>query len=436
MSAIQQDAAPRPERTTQLGPLRPLVELRTYAATLHLLLDLPLGAFWWVVMIGGLTAAGPLLLTLVGIPILAITLWLARAGGAAERIRARSLLGVAIEEPPPPPRDVGWLRRLRNLLLDPLAWRAVLYLLLLGPLGVATFTAAVTAWAVSLGLLTLPAWNWAIEGGLGVELPWGGDRVDTAGELALASLVGLVAVVATAWLVRGLGWVDGELARLLLRPSRKRVLAARVRSLEESRTRWVDAAAAERRRIERDLHDGAQQRLISLAVDLGRARERLKGQEETEVYALVSDAHAEAKRAIAELRDLARGIHPAILTDRGLDAALSSLAARAAVPVDVDVRLPERPPASVEAIAYFVVSEGLTNVARHSRASRAWVRVVQDGGTLVVEVGDDGVGGAAASPGSGLSGLADRLAAVDGRLLLASPPGGPTTIRAELPCGS
>jgi len=192
----------------------------------------------------------------------------------------------------------------------------------------------------------------------------------------------------------------------------------------------VAAADAERRRIERDLHDGAQQRLVALAMTLGRAKAT-----DDPVLAknLVGEAHGEAKEALVELRNLARGIHPAVLTDRGLDAAVSALAARCPIPVAVDVDLPHRASAHSEAIAYFVVAEALTNVAKHAQATRAWLTVEYLGDRLVVEVLDNGRGGALAT-GIGISGLRDRVRAVDGDLHLSSPPGGGTTLRVELPC--
>jgi signal transduction histidine kinase len=222
------------------------------------------------------------------------------------------------------------------------------------------------------------------------------------------------------------------MSRRLLGP--RRDLAARVTELERSRERVVDAAEAERRRIERDLHDGAQQRLVALAMELGRAKARFADDLDA-ARNLVDQAHAQAKEALTELRNLVRGVHPPVLTDRGLDAALSGLAALCPVPVDVHVDVPVRPRASVEAVAYFVVAEALTNVAKHSRASHAKVVVEGHGypGTLTVMISDDGIGGA--DPGSpGLSGLADRVSGVDGRLMVESPKGGPTIIAAELPC--
>jgi signal transduction histidine kinase len=197
----------------------------------------------------------------------------------------------------------------------------------------------------------------------------------------------------------------------------------------------VDAAEAERRRIERDLHDGAQQRLVAVAMELGRAKAKFADDVDA-AAALVDQAHTEAKAALVELRELVRGVHPPVLTDRGLDAALSGLAARCSVPVTVQVDVPVRPRPAVEAVAYFTVAEALTNVAKHSRATHASVTV--DGGpgpagTLNIVISDDGIGGADAA-GAGLSGLADRLAGIDGALFVESPPGGPTIISAVLPC--
>ena len=220
------------------------------------------------------------------------------------------------------------------------------------------------------------------------------------------------------------------MARLLLEPGERERLSARVDTLEETRAGMVAAADAERRRIERDLHDGAQQRLVSLAMTLGRAK---VAEDPAHTRRLVDEAHGEAKEALIELRNLARGIHPGVLTDLGLDAAVSALAARCPVPVAVDVDLPRRAGPGIEAIAYFVVAEALTNVAKHADATRAWLTAEFQGDRLVVEILDNGRGGADPA-GSGLAGLRDRVRAVDGDLTLASPPGHGTTLRVELPC--
>jgi signal transduction histidine kinase len=222
--------------------------------------------------------------------------------------------------------------------------------------------------------------------------------------------------------------------RAFLGPTREELERAAARSTEQ-RDLAVAAAALDRRQIERDLHDGAQARLVALAVDLGRARRRLEeGGSQEEAADLVRTAHEEAKEALAEIRDLARGIHPAVLTDRGLDAALSALAARSPVSVTLTSQLgAERPAEQAEAAAYFVVAEALTNVARHSGAEHAAVSVVHDDGSLLVEVRDDGVGGAD-SAGSGLAGLHDRVRSLGGSLAVESPAGGPTSITAVIPC--
>ena len=227
--------------------------------------------------------------------------------------------------------------------------------------------------------------------------------------------------------------LDTWAARALLGSSRVKALEHRVETLTESRAGVVDAADAERRRIERDLHDGAQQRLVSLAMHLGLARAGLTDLPE-DARQVIAEAHDEAKEALAELRHLVRGLHPAILEHRGLDAALSGIAARSPVPVRLDVHIPQRVPPTVEAIAYFVVSEALANTAKHARASHAGVSARREGDVLRVTVADDGLGGADLSRGTGLAGLTQRVRSVDGTLSISSPAGGPTTITAELPC--
>jgi signal transduction histidine kinase len=285
-------------------------------------------------------------------------------------------------------------------------------------------------WAAGLVLLTLPLYAGLLPGGApSVD----GTPVRGPVPMAVSVAVGLLVLLASPSLTRGLAAADTAFARWLLAPPKN--LAARVAELEVSRERVVDAAEAERRRIERDLHDGAQQRLVALAMDLGRAKAKFADDPDG-ARDLVDQAHAEAKAALTELRNLVRGVHPPVLTDRGLDAALSGLAALCPVPVDTHVDVPVRPRPAVEAIAYFLVAETLTNVAKHSRASHVSVFVEGHGfpGTLTVVVSDDGIGGADPR-GGGLSGLADRLAGVDGTMSVESPPGGPTIVSAVLPCG-
>ncbi|HEU5332059.1 MAG TPA: sensor histidine kinase [Actinocrinis sp.] len=227
--------------------------------------------------------------------------------------------------------------------------------------------------------------------------------------------------------------LDTRIATRLLGPDRERELEQRVAGLTESRSALVQAADAERRRIERDLHDGAQQRLVSLAINLGMARATLDGVP-PQAMEVITAAHEEAKSALAEMRDLVRGLHPAVLDDRGLDAALSGIAARAPFPVRLTVDVPERPAPAVEAVAYFVVSEALANIAKHAQANEARIDVERMRGRLWIRIRDDGVGGADPGRGSGLAGLARRAASVDGSFHLSSPAGGPTVISVELPC--
>jgi signal transduction histidine kinase len=260
-----------------------------------------------------------------------------------------------------------------------------------------------------------------------------------AAAVAVVAAAGLL--LAAPWVARQVAQADAASARALLGPGRSEELAQRVESLARSRADLVAAADAERRRIERDLHDGAQQRLVSLAMNLGMARERFPGAPEP-VSRAIADAHDEAVLALSELREFIRGLHPAVLNDRGLDAALSGLAARAPLPVRLRVDVPRPASPSVEAVAYFIVSEALTNVAKHAQATQAEVTVTGDGDVLRIAVTDDGSGGAVpaeddgAGAGTGLRGLAQRAAAVDGTLTIDSPPGGPTVIAAELPCES
>jgi signal transduction histidine kinase len=260
-------------------------------------------------------------------------------------------------------------------------------------------------------------------------------RIEPGFEAWCAGALGVVVLLTAPWVTRGLSRLSLGMAEGLLGGGETEALRQRVATVEASRAEVVDAAEAERRRIERDLHDGAQQRLVALAMSLGMAKEKMDSDPEA-ARALVDEAHREAKNALVELRDLARGLHPPVLTDRGLHAAVAGLASRAPVPVEVDLRVTRRAPPSIEGIAYFVISESLTNVARHSGARRARALVADEGNRLVVEVSDDGIGGASADRGSGLRGLADRVRAVDGTFLVTSPPGGPTTVRADLPLPS
>jgi signal transduction histidine kinase len=248
-----------------------------------------------------------------------------------------------------------------------------------------------------------------------------------------AAAAGVAMLLAAPWVTRAVVSVDRWLIQGLLGPGR---LAQRVRDLEQTRALAVDDSAALLRRLERNLHDGAQIRLATLAMDLGMAKEKLGTEggmpDVTAIRELVDSAHRGAKEALGELRDLARGMHPPVL-DNGLADALATLAADSVIPVDLQVHVPVRPSQAIETIAYFCAAELLANAAKHSSATSIGIEVTGRAGTLLLQVGDDGTGGADPARGSGLAGLAQRVAVVDGRLDIVSPPGGPTRITAELP---
>nr|CEL21069.1 putative two-component system sensor kinase [Kibdelosporangium sp. MJ126-NF4]CTQ95417.1 putative two-component system sensor kinase [Kibdelosporangium sp. MJ126-NF4] len=393
---------------------------------------------WFPLVVALLGVGFGTLVVWVGFPLLILTMMLIRGFARFERRFVYATLGYYVPDPyrPVPSGLVGVFK---GRFTDPATWRDLLYLLVLLPVSLISFTWVVVFWSVGLGLATLPVWYRWVDGGFMVFGSTNGPAyvVERFDQTLIPALVGVLllclALVTTKWF----GQVRGKLARALLGPSRAMLLAAEAAHLQASRARGVDAAEAERRRIERDLHDGAQQRLVAVAMGLGRAKNKMERDPDA-AKALIDEAHADAKLAVAELRDLARGIYPAVLGDRGLDAALSSLAAKSPVPVDVRVEdglsSDNRPPAAVESTAYFTVAEALTNVAKYSDASQVSVRVFREDSKVVVEITDNGVGGAQTRRGGGLAGLADRAATIDGVLTVVSPVGGPTVIRADLPC--
>ncbi len=450
MASVKETRAAKQGFGRKLTPHgRPLV--RVLLSTLFLLSSFPLGLFWFLVLTVLLLAGISLAIVWVGLPILALAMAVCALGTSVERWRLSTLLGTRLLSPYRPlPRGSVFVRT-RARVADPALWRGLLYLFLLFPIGLVEMVVFFVL-AFSALLASFPLWFWTFPEGGGVG--WTGVFVaNTLPEALLVTLVGLVVMAAAAAFVPQISRAHAALGRRLLGPRRRDALDERVEVLTESRSKAVEAAIVERRRIERDLHDGAQQRLVSLAMALGMARQKLENgagkgaaadPEVARATELVGEAHEEAKRALAEIRDLIRGIHPAVLTDRGLDAAVSALAGRSLVPTSVDVELDERPPEAAEITAYFVIAEALTNVARHSGASEARVLVRRESSLrsgerpedlLVVEVEDDGVGGADPA-GAGLAGLADRALVLDGRLTVESPPGGPTRVRAELPWGN
>ncbi|MGW8795656.1 sensor histidine kinase [Streptomyces sp. NPDC055775] len=416
--------------------LRAPLEARTWREFGYLLLSLPISVVLFSFAITMTSLGMGLLITFLGIPVLALGLAMCRGFGVMERARARGLLKLEVAEPAPVRgRTGGLMSWVGAVLKSGVSWRHLLYALLHFPWAVFAFTVSLTFWAYGWAAFSYPLWQWVFPAYVGVDgIQLYGDAthdvyLDSSFELAATSAFGLVLVLLTPWIIRGLASVDRVMVCGLLGPSR---LASRVVELESDRGVVVDTAAADLRRIERDLHDGAQARLVALAMDLGLAKEKLTDDPEAAAR-MVDEAHGEVKVALQELRDLARGIHPAVLTDRGLDAALSAIASRCTVPVTVEVDLASRPAQAIEGIAYFTVSELLQNVSKHAQATRATVDVWRTADRLLLQVTDNGRGGANLSAGSGLAGLAERLDAVDGVLVVDSPVGGPTRITAELP---
>jgi len=387
-----------------------------WLAAVWSLVDGPTGGWelaWFYVVV---VLAGPVLL-----------LWASHGLGVLQRGRFRAVLGVEIATPPRAADGSSSLLRPLRAWRAPATRRQLGYHLLAMISGTAAGVLVVIFWLAPLlavaylaGLLGDPG----ASAGIGVAVLW-------------ATLLAAAMVRVAPWVARSVAEADEAGARSLLGPSRSEQLALRVESLARSRAEVVAATDAERRRIERDLHDGAQRRLVSLAMQLGMARASLGDDVPEPLRQVIEQAHDEATEALAELRQLVRGLHPAVLDDRGLDAALSGIAANAPLPVRLRVDAGARCAPAIEAVAYFVVSEALTNVAKHAGASRAEVSVERTGDRLWVVVTDDGRGGATVDgAGTGLLGLAQRAAAVDGTLAVDSPPGGPTRITVELPCGS
>jgi signal transduction histidine kinase len=425
---------------------------RTWGDLLYALIGLPLGIISVVFMITFLSVGFGLAITLVGLPLIALTVVAGRGFGATYRGLAHSLLGVSVVAPPiDRPRGpisyvadrTGWRWVLGlGYLFEKTGWRAILFVFVQFPLAIIDFTVAVAFWLYGLAALTYVFWRPFLpvqhEHGVAHRGANLGSHyfLDTPPRVAAVTVFGLVMVLIAPWAVRGVLFFDRALIRGLLGPT---AASLRIRALEDTRAIAVDDSAASLRRIERDLHDGAQARLVSLAMSLGLAKEELDGAEDSEVALsrvreLVDSAHREAKGTIVDLRDLARGIHPPAL-DNGLPDALQTLTARCAIPTTLHVDLPQRPSPAIETIVYFCTAELLTNAVKHSGALHASVDVRATSAALFVRVGDDGAGGAALarSGGSGLTGLADRVATVDGRLDIASPEGGPTLVTIEIP---
>lgn len=400
------------------------------AAGFYLLTNLVTGIFWFTLAFV-LTVVGFATFVLgVGMPLLWVAMNVVRVGASAERAWVQVALRTDIPKPYRERIDGPLWQKWKHQFTDPATWRDFGYLALLVPVGALEFASLIAMWSIVAALVAVPFWIGYAPFAVVVGEFW---TIDSFYSALPVAAIGLALIPFALWGTRSLGALHGRMARAMLGPTRADQLAIEAERLQSSRARGVEAAEAERRRIERDLHDGAQQRLVAVAMGLGRAKSKLDSDPEA-AAALIAEAHADAKLAIKELRDLARGIYPSVLGDRGLDPALSALAARVPIEVELSVDVDPRPPTAVESAAYFTVGEALTNITKHSNATRATVRVNRIETGVLVEVTDNGQGGAELKPGGGLAGLADRAATIDGVVVVVSPPGGPTVIRAELPC--
>ncbi|TVT08779.1 sensor histidine kinase [Amycolatopsis bartoniae] len=377
-----------------------------------------------VVLLVGLVLGTALSPVFLGVLLLAGVLDAVRDLGGLHRRCARKLLGVSVADPPAPQRG------LRARIFDRTGRRTLGYLLVRLPLSLVDLAVAGALLMYGLLALAYPLY-WSGTGGR--LLPLTDIHVGVWFATLPFALVGAGILLALPWVLHGLANLDRALVVSLLGP---RSLTERVRDLEESRANVIDDATTRLRRIERDLHDGAQAQLVALAMKLGIAQDELTREDAdlATLRRLVSAAHGDAKQALVELRDLARGIRPPAL-DAGLEVALTTLAARSAVDVRLHVDLSERPSPALETLLYFSASELLTNAVKHAHAPVVHVEVTAPDGFVRLVVSDEGTGGARLSPGGGLAGVAERVGTVDGRLEIESPPGGPTVITARLPVG-
>lgn len=378
--------------------------------------------------------AVPLIAVWVGIPLLLVFVPCVRWYANCHRVLYGSLIGTEIPKPYKKPPMRGLLMWLRTTLTDPATWRDIVWLLVNAVIGFTLTLLSAVLFLASIFYLIYPFLVWVTPDGVFTQ-PFGGLFTVNVATSFLMIPFGLFAFL--IWLGAGerLLKAAAYVGKSLLGPTESAKLAIRVRELSDSRAETVDTQAAELRRIERDLHDGAQARLAALSMSLGMAEEMV-ARDPAQAAALLTEARESAGTALSELRDLVRGIHPPVLADRGLEGAVKALALSLPFKVDVTIDLPGRPPAPVESAAYFAVAEALANTLKHAAATTAWVQLTHENERLHLLVGDDGVGGATVRPGGGLYGIERRLAAFDGTLTVASPTGGPTTVIMELPCES
>jgi signal transduction histidine kinase len=427
--------------------LRRWAHRHTWTSTLYAILGVPLGVMGFVLVAVVLLVGAVLTVTPLGLWLIAVAVSWARTLTGLQRCLAAVLLGETVSAPRFSP-DRGVLGWRRTMLTDATGWRAVSYLIFRLPVALVVGAVTVLVWMYGLLLLIYPLIRTTnspttrdADGRVRHGFSIGDLYLDTWPTILLVSMVGLAVLAVAPWCVDRVLVVDRLLLRGLLGPS---PLSARIKDLQETRTQAVDDATTTLRRIERDLHDGAQARLVALGMTLTMVRETLALETPPEVpltrtRQLVDKAQEQAKEAITELRDFARGIRPPVL-DKGLEEALTTLTAGSRVPVDLTTDLAARPSAAIETIAYFCAAELLTNATRHGGAQRIGIDVTTaaegppgDGGRLILRVSDDGRGGAQAGEGSGLIGLMARIRPVDGLMRIDSPSGGPTVVSIELP---
>jgi signal transduction histidine kinase len=406
----------------------------------YVFLGFPLALASFIVVIVGLAVGVGLGITVIGLPILAGALYAARAFADMERLRMPAVLRQARVRPyysAPDPGANVW-RRVLVPIADTQSWLDLAHAVVRLPIAVFSFVVTVAWWAGALGGSLYWTYAWTIPDG-----PDDQDLADLLGlgnsigaRIGLYTAIGVFFLITLPLVVRGCALLEASFGRALLTGVAE--MRNRITVLEEQKRAAVSAEANALRRLERDIHDGPQQRLVRLAMDLGRAQQQLDTDPEA-VRRTLDEALTQTRDTLAELRSLSRGIAPPILVDRGLPSALAALAGRGVIPVDLTVDPTLGTPGgrldpAVENTAYFVVAEALTNVAKHSKATECWVMVAREGDRLRIAVIDDGEGGAHVSKGHGLSGIADRLRAGGGTLDVVSPTGGPTEVRGELPC--
>jgi signal transduction histidine kinase len=421
--------AENPIRAFALAPIHPA----TWYANASIVLGLVVGLIAFATIASIASAGLATLLAGVGVVVAAVAIEGSRIVAGIERRRAFLGESAAPAAHPYRPLRGGVLDILRAEFADESRWRDMLYVAVNLPLSIIEFVVAAIAWTVALALFTTPLWYDAVAG---ARLPAFLGPL-TSHDLAVVlfrAVAGAALLAVAASLSQLIIALHRSVVAGLLCTTESRELRRQVETLRQSRSAVLDVEASELHRIERDLHDGAQQRLVMLTIDLGLASERVDT-DPGAAKALILEGQEQARQALADIRQLVRGIAPSILLDRGLVAALESISGHGPVPTVLVSNLApgERLPPATERAAYFVVTEALANVAKHSGAARCEVRCRRDGSRLVVEVWDDGAGGARSEPGGGLAGLASRVAGVDGTFSVSSPPGGPTLVRAEIP---